>query len=72
MAWPDAIKFTDDPSAYGTEAYFGEDAAIRLGSQLFVSGAEMPSYEASLWVLVAPDAQSAPLRENSAFRQRAR
>jgi Zn-dependent peptidase ImmA (M78 family) len=61
-AWPAAIACHDEPVAYPSEEHFGSEAQARLGSSVRVSGADMPNYDASLWVLETPDPRSKWMR----------
>ncbi len=55
QAWPFSLIPSDDPSSCDTEALFGVEAKARLGGVLRISGADMPSYDAGLWVVETPD-----------------
>ncbi|RCS31576.1 ImmA/IrrE family metallo-endopeptidase [Rhodanobacter denitrificans] len=53
--WIDALVASEEPLRYNTEEIFGTAAAARLGETLRISGVDMPSYDASLWVVDTPD-----------------
>lgn len=53
--WPSAIGPQDEPLPYKTAEIFGLEAQSRLGAIVRISGIEMPSYEASLWIVETPD-----------------
>lgn len=53
--WPSAVEPRADAAAYTTSEIFGLGAQSRLGSIVRVSGVEMPSYNASLWIVETPD-----------------
>lgn len=38
-----------------TNEIFGLEAQSRLGATVRISGVEMPSYDASLWIVETPD-----------------
>lgn len=59
--WPQSFNPSDARQPYATES-LGDEAALRLGSRVFISGVEMPSYDSSLWILHAPDARQAWVR----------
>jgi hypothetical protein len=40
-----------------TLTLFGAEAKARVGASLVISGSLMPSYDASLWMLVTRDAR---------------
>lgn len=61
--WPLSIELADKPQRCDTAACFGMEATVSLGPALLISGANMPSYEASLWVLDAPDVRPAWIRK---------
>ncbi|HZR03167.1 MAG TPA: ImmA/IrrE family metallo-endopeptidase [Burkholderiales bacterium] len=53
--WPGGIDLSDSQKPYASEAHFGTEAMLALGERLLVSGADMPSYGASLWILESID-----------------
>lgn len=53
--WPDSITVSDSQHAYVSEACFGTEAMLALGERLLISGADMPSYGATLWILESID-----------------
>ena len=53
--WPSELPFCDIPERHFTHELFGKEAEGRLGGHLRVSGVDMPSYDASLWVVETPD-----------------
>jgi Zn-dependent peptidase ImmA (M78 family) len=55
--WPSALSVCDVPALCVTRDFFVNEAEARVGSQLRISGVDMPSYDASLWVVEAPDAR---------------
>ncbi len=55
QAWPSALLPCDDPESHDTRGLFGIEAKARLGEVLRVSGADMPNYDASLWIVETPD-----------------
>ena len=55
QAWPHSLTPSDDATSCDTEALFGVEAKARLGGVLRISGADMPSYDAGLWVVETPD-----------------
>lgn len=57
LPWPSALKACDLPAPCVTRDCFGNDAEVRVGSRLRVSGADMPGYGASLWVVETPDSR---------------
>lgn len=57
QAWPSSLRHSDDPDTRETEALFGSEARSRLGGILRISGVDMPSYDASLWIVETPDSR---------------
>ncbi len=55
QVWPSELSPCDESEQCGTDTLFGKDAAARLGGLLRISGADMPSYDASLWIVETPD-----------------
>lgn len=55
QAWPSSLMPCDDPKSCDAGELFGVDAKARLGGVLRISGADMPNYDASLWVVETPD-----------------
>jgi Zn-dependent peptidase ImmA (M78 family) len=54
--WPlQSVPAPGDPMP--TFGVFGPEARARVGDELIVSAADMPSYDASLWMLVTNDAR---------------
>lgn len=55
MPWPLDALYQHDGEPVATLPVFGPEANARVGEQLIVSAADMPSYDASLWMLVTRD-----------------
>ena len=53
--WNESISLSDDPNLFPTKDYFGDEAHSRLGQSLWISGVDMPNYDASLWIIETPD-----------------
>jgi Zn-dependent peptidase ImmA (M78 family) len=60
-SWPQSFNSSDAGRPYAT-GLLGEKAVVHLGSTVFISGVEMPTYDASLWILHAPDARQEWMR----------
>lgn len=57
MLWPLHAICQHDGEPVATLPVFGAEANARVGEQLIVSAADMPSYGASLWMLVTRDSR---------------
>lgn len=55
--WPSALSACDVPALCVTRDFFGNEAEARVGGTLRISGVDMPSYDASLWVVETPDSR---------------
>lgn len=53
--WPTIVEPGDEAAAYKTNEIFGPEAQSRLGATVRISGVDMPSYGASLWIVETPD-----------------
>lgn len=53
--WPSIVKPGDEAADYKTNEIFGPEAQSRLGAKMRISGVDMPSYDASLWIVETPD-----------------
>jgi len=62
-SWPQSIAFGDDPMTHSCNECFGSDAQSKLGQSLLISGVDMPSYEAGLWILESRDSRQRWERE---------
>lgn len=54
---PSALSVCDVPARCTTRGFFGNEAEARVGGHLRVSGVDMPSCDANLWIFEAADSR---------------